>query len=230
METLTFDAALTEVSAIAHAKLPEALHGRLEMATALVHAEAVWLEEDGYTVQVRSTEDPTKWYPVNGVCLCPDAVYRAPDGWCKHKLGAALRKRTVERLEEEEERYEVTTLAPEPLAPTIPAEGLTMIQGKPFVKFAALLHLAHQSGMVSLETTIVQCSEVLAVCQATATFKDGRVFTDIGDATERNVPKHLAPAFIRMAATRASARALRRALNLSECSVEELDGSEGTHG
>ena len=114
--------------------------------------------------------------------------------------------------------------------PVIPADGLTMIQGKPFVRFEALLQMAHAQGLLRLETTMVQCSEVLAVCQATATFKDGRVFTDIGDATERNVPKHLAPHFIRLAATRASARALRRALNLSVCSLEELDGSEVTHG
>jgi hypothetical protein len=228
MTTLTFDAALTEVSAIAHAKLPEALHGRLEMATALVRADAVWLEEDGHTVQVRSTEDPTRWYPVNGVCPCPDAAHRAPDGWCKHKLGAALRKRTVERLDEEEERYDVVALSPEPVAPTIPAEGLTMIQGKPFVRFEALLQMAHAQGLLRLETTVVSVSEVLCVCQATATFKDGRIFTDIGDATERNVPKHLSPHFIRLSATRASARALRRALNLSECSVEELSGQEDT--
>lgn len=218
--TITFDVALTEVSAIAHAKLPPELHGRLEMATALVRAQAVWMEDDGQTVQVRSTDDPTRWYQVNGVCECPDAIHRAHDGWCKHKLAAALRKRAIERLDESDECYQVVPLTPAP--PAIPAEGLTMIQGRPFVKFEALLHLAHQCGLVSLETTVVQCSEVLAVCQATATFTDGRKFTDIGDATDHNVARHLAPHFIRMAATRASARALRRALDINTCAVVEL--------
>ena len=53
------------------------------------------------------------------------------------------------------------------------------------------------------------------------------VFTDIGDASPDNVAKHLRPHFVRMSATRASARALRRALNISEAAVEEL-GDEAT--
>jgi hypothetical protein len=52
------------------------------------------------------------------------------------------------------------------------------------------------------------------------------VVTDIGDATPQNVKKHLAPHFMRLAATRASARALRRALNIDAVAVEEL-GEEG---
>jgi hypothetical protein len=48
----------------------------------------------------------------------------------------------------------------------------------------------------------------------------GRTFTDIGDASPENVARHLKPAFVRMAATRASARALRRALNVAACAVE----------
>jgi len=47
METLTFDAALTE-SAQLPCQTPRGVAWPLEMATALVHAEAVWLEEDGY--------------------------------------------------------------------------------------------------------------------------------------------------------------------------------------
>ena len=85
-----------------------------------------------------------------------------------------------------------------------------------------LLQLAHARGLVALETTVVSVSLDQAVCQATARFEDGRVFTDIGDASPENVAKHLRPHFVRMAATRASARALRRALNISACSVEEL--------
>lgn len=112
-------------------------------------------------------------------------------------------------------------------SPAIPAHFLTTIQGRPFIKFEGLLSLAHERGLVELITTVVSVSDTLAVCQSTARFKDGRLFTDIGDASSDNVAKHLRPHFIRMAATRASARVLRRALNIAACAVEEL-GEDAT--
>jgi hypothetical protein len=82
--------------------------------------------------------------------------------------------------------------------------------------------MAHARGLVELSTTIVMATETMAVCQAVARFKDGLVCTDIGDATPGNVQAHLKPHWVRIAATRASARALRRALNIDACSVDEL--------
>jgi hypothetical protein len=64
-----FADAVHQVSAIAHAKLPASLHGRLERATALVLGGGVFIEEDGTTVLVRCTHG---WYSVNGHCPCPD--------------------------------------------------------------------------------------------------------------------------------------------------------------
>jgi hypothetical protein len=224
MDPTFLDALRAETSALQTAH--PLLRCGLDKAFALVASGAVFPEDDGTSAMVQSQSDPTQHHSVNGTCECKAAQYhQAP---CAHRLALRLYQKVCDRLATEEERYTVDLEAPAP--PTIPADGLTMIQGKPFVRFEALLQMAHAQGLLRLETTIVQCSEVLAVCQSTATFKDGRVFTDIGDATERNVPKHLAPHFIRMAATRASARALRRALNLSICSLEELDGSEVTHG
>ena len=83
--------AVQQVSAVAHAKLPENLHGRLERATALVLSGGVFVEEDGRT-QVRCTHG---WYSVNGHCPCPDAP-RAQDGYCKHRLAKALYRRASE--------------------------------------------------------------------------------------------------------------------------------------
>jgi hypothetical protein len=139
---------------------------------------------------------------------------------CKHRLGLRLYQRAADALLAGQERWEPAVTQDEP-AP-VPPEHLLLIQGTPFVRFAGLLQLAHARGLVALETTVVSVSLDQAVCQATARFEDGRVFTDIGDASPENVAKHLRPHFVRMAATRASARALRRALNISACSVEEL--------
>jgi hypothetical protein len=121
----------------------------------------------------------------------------------------------------------VYDLVEEPAAaPVLRPEWVVSIQGRSFVRFEGLLELAQARGLVSLETTVVQCNLDLVVCQSVARFQDGRVFTDIGDATPENVAKHVRPHFPRIAATRASARALRRALSISACSVEELGDQE----
>jgi hypothetical protein len=86
--------------------------------------------------------------------------------------------------------------------------------------------MVHERGLVELSTTVVSVAPDCAVCQCTARFQDGRVFADVGDATPQNVQTHLREAFMRLAATRASARALRRALNIDACSVEALSGHE----
>ena len=46
---------------------------------------------------------------------------------------------------------------------------------------------------------------------------------DCGDATPSNVNDKVAPHFARVALTRAKARALRDALDIEMCSVEELE-------
>ena len=40
--------------------------------------------------------------------------------------------------------------------------------------------MAHERGLVALETTVVTVTTDFAVCQSTARWQDGRVFTDIG--------------------------------------------------
>ena len=70
---------LHQVAAHAAAKLPATLHERLGTARALVAQGAVVLDEAG-RYSVHSEEDPTRLWPVNGVCTCPDATSRAPGG------------------------------------------------------------------------------------------------------------------------------------------------------
>jgi hypothetical protein len=202
--------------------------GEIARANALITNGHVLPMGDG-TARVLSSSDPALWYEVNGSCNCPDAVHRKVQ--CKHI--------SAWKLYQFIEKQVAAQTAPPALASpeasstassAIPSAYLTKIQGRDFIRFEGLLALAHEAGLVELSTTIVHCDLNMAVCQAIVRFKDGRVFCDIGDASPDNVAKHLRPHFIRMAATRASARALRRALNISACSVEELSEHEVTHG
>jgi hypothetical protein len=105
--------------------------------------------------------------------------------------------------------------------PRIPAEFLYERDGTTAIRWGGLLHLAHQAGLCSMTVEVVTVSAELAVMRATATFNDGGVWTDIADASPANVGKKVAAHFIRMASTRAMARALRLALDIHFiCAVE----------
>jgi hypothetical protein len=93
------------------------------------------------------------------------------------------------------------------------------------VKVAGLLALAHQRGLVELRTTFTYNDPELALAESTAVFPFG-TFTDVGDACETNVNAKVKGSFRRVAATRATARALRQALNIGLVAVEELEGDQ----
>lgn len=103
-------------------------------------------------------------------------------------------------------------------------EFLIERQGKQFVLYAGLLDLAHEKGLVSIQTEAVRLEPGLAVFKATVTMDQNgaKTYEGHGDATEANVGRNIAPHFIRMAETRAKARALRDALNIGAASLEEL--------
>src|SRR5262249_44608775 len=106
--------------------------------------------------------------------------------------------------------------------PRLAAEHLVHIQGKPFVKYAGLLKLAQEQGLVSLTATWTSNDPELSLATATAVFADGRTFTEAGDASPSNVTQQVAGHFRRVALTRAKARALKDALGLELVAVEEL--------
>src|SRR5262249_53774271 len=154
-------------------------------------------------------------HSVNGQCTC-DWSHFNPGRFCTHQYAVFLIKKSLALIEQHRPEPPLPDVAPE--AEAVPAVAIdprwiVHVSGRPFIRFEGLLTLAHQRGLLELSTTVVTVSETLAVCQATARFTDGLVVTDVGDATPSNVKKHLAPHFVRMSATRASARALRRALN-----------------
>lgn len=108
-------------------------------------------------------------------------------------------------------------------------------QGKHFVLYAGLLDMAHQQGLKSITTTLVQApSEAnnrVAICTAVVVIeKDGieRSFTGIGDAAPNNVAPAMQTCLIRMAETRAKARALRDAVNVGTAAFEEMGDDDAT--
>ncbi|MDP8951097.1 MAG: hypothetical protein M3N18_02470 [Actinomycetota bacterium] len=98
-------------------------------------------------------------------------------------------------------------------------------QGKRFVLYAGLLEEAHARGLRSIETELLQIPGAengeVAIARAVVRTEDGK-FTGIGDASPQNVGRMIAPHIIRMAETRAKARALRDAINVGVASIEEL--------
>ncbi len=100
-------------------------------------------------------------------------------------------------------------------------------QGKRFVLYAGLLDEAHARGLRSIETELLQTPSVengeVAIARAVVRTEDGK-FSGIGDASPQNVGRAIAPHLIRMAETRAKARALRDAINVGVTALEELGG------
>jgi hypothetical protein len=96
----TFREIVAEVAAMAKAKLPTAVNGRIEAAVKLVLAGDVAPQEDG-TITVGSS-DPTRYYRLTGqACTCTDfSQGKAPEGWCKHRIAAGIQKRVRELIPE----------------------------------------------------------------------------------------------------------------------------------
>ncbi len=114
----------------------------------------------------------------------------------------------------------------EPLVATIEVtdeEG--NVSTREIVTYAGLLSKAHEQGLRKIETRIDQMPSadngMTAICTATVTTAAG-MFSDCGDANPDNVRTGAVPHIIRVALTRAKARALRDAVNIGSIAREEL--------
>lgn len=189
---------------------------------------------DGYVVDNGDgtgkvlSSDLNTWYEVNGVCACDAAAHGQR---CKHLEAWDLHQVVQKRLAApappggagNAARQDATADHDDGVPDTIPTEYIEYIHGRAFVRFVGLLALAHARGLQRLEARFISVTGTLALAEATATFADGKVFTEAADATPENVQFGVKAHFARMALTRAKARTLRDALNIGICAVEELD-------
>jgi len=115
-------------------------------------------------------------------------------------------------------------------------EHIVLRDGKPFVLYAGLLDLAHRVGLVGIQTELIQSPvgpHYTAIVHARASKlvpADGstpdriETFDGLGDANEANTNRGISVHQIRLAETRAKARALRDLTNVGVTALEELGG------
>src|SRR5215510_10437174 len=100
-----------------------------------------------------------------------------------------------------------------------------VIGQKDVVTYQGLLSKAHDEGLKAIRTQLLQVPTEENGRTAIVETERG-CFEGLGDASPDNVTPFLTPHLIRMAETRAKARALRDAVNVGVVSFEELDGEE----
>ncbi len=161
-------------------------------------------------------------------CSCGDFAKnskRDPNFNCKHILSVmnAIPKKEVENAKFLEK-----------IVPRLDERFMTNIKGKDFVLYAGVLDLATQKGLLKLEVNLIQFPTKEngheAICHAVATGKNGELFGDIGDANPANTHSMITKHLIRMASTRAKARALRDMCNIGIACVEELSDFDDVIG
>ena len=129
--------------------------------------------------------------------------------------------------------------APELLPLRVDRRFVIQQAGRDYVTYPGLLDLAHRvsRGRFEIATTLVQLptqdNGMVAVVTAQAILYDDtpeglelRRTSGIGDASPQNVNRAMGAHLLRMAETRAKARALRDLLNVGAAAVEELGPAE----
>ncbi len=110
--------------------------------------------------------------------------------------------------------------------PILDERFITRIEGREFVKYPGLLDLGHQKGIAQIDVEPLQFPNDnnghFAICRAMVVSKEGESFSDVGDASPSNVSSRVAKHLLRMASTRAIARALRSFTNIGMTCLEEL--------
>jgi hypothetical protein len=170
--------------------------------------------------KVNSSGEPDKF-----ICTCGDyarGVKNDPNFQCKHIL-AVLSCVMTEQAEFLEKKK-----------PKLDERFITEIEGREFVKFAGLLDLGHQKGILKIEVEPLQFPNKdngnFAICKAVVLSRSGETYSDIGDANPLNTTSKVSKHLLRMASTRAIGRALRSFTNIGNTMLEELGDWEEVIG
>src|ERR1043166_7423257 len=177
--------AIADIAEKAKQTLPEC-NGRVDKAVALVLNGDVELLPDGHAKVASQANGTLSYRIVNGACDCRDYA-QAPSHWCKHRIAAGIQKRVEARLQAtgpsaHDDLSAMPSQAPVEMPHGIDPRHIVLIQGKPFVKFAGLLELAHKRGLQELRVEWTYNDAELSLAHAHATFPFG-VFAEWGDAT-----------------------------------------------
>lgn len=106
------------------------------------------------------------------------------------------------------------------------------VRGDEAVSYRSLLALAHQDGLRSIRTTLLQIPAAgngdTAIVRASVTTSRG-TFTGLADANPSNVDLLVANHLVSLAETRAEARALRKAVNVGVVAEVEFHHTDSSH-
>jgi hypothetical protein len=131
-----FRAAVAEIAAKAHEKLPEC-QGRIDSAVKLVLAGDVDLQADGTAKVASQSNGTTAYHVVNSECSCKDFP-KAPHSFCKHRLGAAIARRAQELIK----------------AKVVDTNGQEPAQGQPAQLAAPTVPLPEAPVSITLKATL----------------------------------------------------------------------------
>jgi hypothetical protein len=153
-------------------------------------------------------------------CNCGDFATRSkndPQFKCKHILAVM---NSIPRNEVLEAHFL------DKRKPKLDESFIKEIDDKDFVLYGGLLDVAHQKNLCMVDVDLIQFpsdeNKQTAICKAVVQTIDGKKFSDIGDANPINCNSKVAKHLIRMASTRAKARAFRDMDNIGMTCLEEL--------
>ncbi len=110
--------------------------------------------------------------------------------------------------------------------PKVDPRFIEVIEGREFIKFGGLLHLAHEKGIAGISTDIIQLPNQengqTAIIKATVETPEGNIFSGIGDCSPANCHPRVSKHLIRIAETRAVARSLKLMVDSPYTCREEL--------
>ena len=202
----------------------------------MTSSEALKRSEKSQNLKVLHLED-SPWYYVESeegkicykvcyeseteyLCNCADFAkgYRNDRSFkCKHVMAVM---NSVTDGDSENVRYL------ERWRPKLDENFIKKIDDKDFVLYSGLLDCAHQKNLCSVDVELIQFpseeNKHTAICKATVKTVEGKIFSDIGDANPQNCNSKVAKHIIRMASTRAKARAFRDMDNIGMTALEEL--------